>query len=474
MWQRCHTSGEGKNVSGLLAGVDVGTTNCKVGVYTLDGTAVVERRRPTPADAGNLVSGVLDDLRLCVETSGAPDAVGVTGVAEGGLPLDDELLPMGPMLWWYDKRATSEAGWLADRVGREALFGKTGVYVSARTPLASWLWLRRHQPALLDRMRVWVGIPELIATVLAGTPLAHRTFAGRSGAYDQLADRYDDDLLDLAGIRAGQLAEQQVGSAVAGPLPVGTPVVVAGHDHLVAAHAVGAREPGDVVDSLGTAEAVVTVSERVAPRTAAGTGTSWNRTADGTRWAMVSGFPHCGRLLEWLCSLASPAGDVAGLEKATAAVDRRPTGIVVLPYLEGLGAPAPDPHRRLTVHDLAPGQGLPDVLVGALEGASYHARWLAEHHAELTDTKLHAVTVLGGPSRGAAWMKVKAHVMPGPVRTTATADAACAGAALLAGVATGLPAPVLRSDVLARDDLLADRYDAIYRGGFLSRVREVA
>ena len=71
-------------------------------------------------------------------------------------------------------------------------------------------------------------------------------------------------------------------------------------------------------------------------------------------------------------------------------------------------------------------------------------------------------------------MAVKAHVMPGPVRVTAAADAACAGAALLAGAALGMPSPVLRSDVLARDDLLADRYDAIYRGAFLPRVREVA
>jgi xylulokinase len=275
-------------------------------------------------------------------------------------------------------------------------------------------------------------------------------------------------------VRAGQLPEQQVGAAATGPLPVGTPVVVAGHDHLVAAHAAGAREPGDVVDSLGTAEAVVTVSERVAPRAAAGSGMSWNRTVDGTRWAMVSGFPHCGRLLRWLCSLSSPAGDLAGLEKVAESVGTRPTGIVVLPYLAGRGAPAPDPDQRLSVHGLAPGQALPDVIVASLEGVCYHARWLAEHNGEHAGTKLGDVTVFGGPSRGTAWMTAKAHVMPGAVRVTANADAACAGAALLAGVAVGLPAPVLRSDALPRDDILADRYDAIYRDGFLSRVREVA
>jgi len=35
-------------------------------------------------------------------------------------------------------------------------------------------------------------------------------------------------------------------------------------------------------------------------------------------------------------------------------------------------------------------------------------------------------------------------------------------------------APVPRSDAAPRDDLLANRYDVIYRDGFPSRVREVA
>ncbi|HEX6360491.1 FGGY-family carbohydrate kinase [Actinophytocola sp.] len=461
-------------MTALLAGIDVGTTNCKVGVYTLDGIAVVERRRATPADAGNLVAGVFEDLRDCLDAAAStPVAVGVTGVAEGGVPLDHDLNPMAPLLWWHDERASAEARWLAGEVGRAELFVATGVDVGPGTPLATWMWLRRHQPDVVDGMRVWVGAPELVATMLCGAPLSHRTFAGRSGAYDQLRDRYDHNLLDIAAVRETQLPAHVTGAATRGPLPVGTPVVVAGHDHLVAAHAAGARDPGDVVDSLGTAEAVVTVSERVAPRAAAGSGMSWNRSADGTRWAMVSGFPHCGRLLRWLCSLASPAGDLAGLEKVAESVGARPTGIVVLPYLAGRGAPAPDPDQRLAVHDLTPGQALPDVIVAALEGVSYHARWLAEHHAEQAGTKLGGVTVFGGPGQDTAWMAAKAHVMPGEVRVTADADAACAGAALLAGAAVGLPAPVLRSDVLPRDDILADRYDAIYRDGFLSRVREV-
>ncbi|OLF13515.1 FGGY-family carbohydrate kinase [Actinophytocola xanthii] len=448
-----------------LAGVDVGTTNCKVGLYTVDGTPVVQRRRPTPADAGELVAGVLEDLRDCVEEAGPPLAIGVTGVAEGGVPLDAELRPLRPLLWWHDDRAEEQARWLARRVGRTPIFTTSGVDVAAKTPLATWLWLRHNEPDSLDRMRCWTSVPDLVATALCGSPLTDRTLAGRTGAFDQRADRWDEDLLALAGIRPAQLP-----GLVQAETAAGIPVVVAGHDHLVAAHAAGARAPGAVVDSLGTAEAVVTTTAEPPGAEAAGTGMSWNRSADGAAWAMVSGFPHSGRLVEWLRSLT--AGDYDTLERLADAV-RRPTGIVVLPYLSGRAAPDPDPDRRLSVHGLGREHGLADMLVAVLEGACFHVRWMAERQADHAGSGLGTLTVLGGPSRGRALVDIKAHVMPGPTSLCTAGEAACTGAALLAGRAVGLPAPVLERTPLPRDDVLADRYDPIYRD-FLSRAQEAA
>jgi hypothetical protein len=66
------------------------------------------------------------------------------------------------------------------------------------------------------------------------------------------------------------------------------------------------------MDSVGTAEAVVTVSERVALRAAASFGMSRNWTADGTRCVWLSGFPRCDRLLPRLPSRSDtrPRDDV--------------------------------------------------------------------------------------------------------------------------------------------------------------------
>lgn len=452
----------------VLIGVDVGTTNCKVGVHSPGGALLAMRRRPTPRDPTELVEGVLGDLWRCLGGR-RPLAVGITGVAEGGVPLDGDLRPAGPLVWWHDRRAEDAARRLADEVGRPELFDRTGVDISAKTPLALWRWYRDNG-GLPRHLRSFVGVPELIATALCGEPFTDPTLAGRSGAFDQRACRFDEDLLALAGIRAARLPEPRGAGTARHVLPTGTPVFVTGHDHLVAAYAAGARRPGDVADSLGTAEAVVTIADAPPPDGLAGTGVSWNRTADGRHWALVSGFPCSGGLVDWLRSVR--ADDYDTLDRLAGDV-RKPTGVVVLPYLGGRAAPRPAPGRGLSVRGLATGDGFAELVVAVLEGASCHARWMAEHQARQTGGTLGAVTVLGRPARARAWLSVKAHVLPGPVRLLRTEDAACAGAAALAGRALGLPAPVADVVTVARDDDLADRYDSAYRD-FLSHVGEVA
>ncbi|HEU5110001.1 MAG TPA: FGGY family carbohydrate kinase, partial [Micromonosporaceae bacterium] len=219
----------------LLAGIDVGTTNCKVGLYTDGGRRVAQVRRPTPGDGEALVGGVLADLAACVRRAGEPpEALGITGMAETGVALDPALRPLHPMLRWDDPRGAGEAGLIERQVGATALFTATGVRLAAKTPLARWLWLRNNEPGVLAGMRTWVGAPDLVATALLGEPVTDPTLAGRTGAFNQHTGAYDADLAGLGGLRTGQLP--RVVHGVAGRvaperagLRAGTPVVVAGH-----------------------------------------------------------------------------------------------------------------------------------------------------------------------------------------------------------------------------------------------------
>ncbi|NUW34329.1 carbohydrate kinase [Nonomuraea sp. SMC257] len=469
-----------------LAGVDVGTTHVKVGFHDENGRCVAEVRRPTPRELPALVAAVRAGLAGCAARTGRrPDAIGVTGMAETGVPLDAEGRPLTPFLWWTDPRGAEEAAELA----RDAvtLFGVTGHRATAKTPLARWLWLRRHERAVLDRMRWWAGAPDAVAHALTGALRTHETLAARTLAYDLAGHTYEPDLLALAGLTPEVLppvagAVEPVGRAVAGldGVTPGTPVVIAGHDHMVGCWAAGVRRPGDAGDSLGTAEAVmVPATAPPDPRTGLGLGITADPSLDGRHVVLVGGLSSSGALFDWLLDLLAPApgsGSGAGSGSGSGSGDRYavlprllegvrlPTGIVVEPYLRGRAAPAPDPRRRLTLEGLDAAHGAGDLLAAAVEGTCLHTRWtLAELTAE-TGTAAERLVVFGGQVRIPLWMRVKAAVSVPPVEVVRAGDAVCAGAALVAGQAGGSldDVPVLPREPEPRDPALAAAYDTVY------------
>jgi sugar (pentulose or hexulose) kinase len=248
--------------------------------------------------------------------------------------------------------------------------------------------------------------------------------------------------------------------------------VIAGHDHLVAGYAAGVRRPGEQMDSMGTAEAVFTIARDVPADLPAGTGVSWNRFVDGTHYCLISGFPGAGGLLDWFAEGYLGLGGQAGYRRFGELVDavgQRPTGIVVEPYLSGRAAPAPDPRRGLGVHGVRLRHTIGDLALALLEGACAQVRWLAGQHLGLVGAAGPGPTVVaGGPTRSRTWMRVKAAVGPGPLRVVEDPDAACAGAALLAGDAgLGVPAPVLTASPVTTDEQERERYDRFYRESFL-------
>jgi len=467
----------------VLAGVDVGTTNTKVGMYRLDGSRLAVRAWPTPADADKLVTTVLDGMASLVDRAGQPPAaVGVAGMAETGVTVAADLTPLHPLILWRDQRGAEGVERIRAEVGAAELFALTGVTLGVKTPLARWRWLTDTRPELLTGGRMWLGAPDLVAAALIGEPVTDLTLAGRTGGADVRTGRWHPDLLAAAGVDPARLPRivpsgQPAGrcataAARSAGLRVGTPVVVAGHDHLVAGYAAGVRRPGEQMDSMGTAEAVFTLTADAPADLPPGTGTSWNRFVDGTHYCLISGFPGSGRLVDWFTSrflgLSGSPGN-ARFEALVDSVQRRPTGIVVEPYPSGRAAPVPDPGRGLAVHGVRPRHTLADLALALLEGASAQARWMAEEQARALAVESPSRTVVaGGPTRSRAWMRVKAAVTPGDLRVVDDPDAVCAGAALLAAqVGLGAPATALAVSPVTPDEPERQRYEHFYRDGFL-------
>lgn len=451
-------------------GVDVGSTNTKVVLAEVtDDAAVVERSvasAPTPPDPRGLLAVVVRLAREVLAGSAEPPAaIGVASMAETGVPLADDGAPLTDLLRWDGHRAGAQADALARDLGREVLFAATGVRPSAKVPLATLAWLRDVHPDTHRAVARWAGVADLVTLALTGELVTDHTLAGRTMAYRLPADgalpgpSFDGDLLAAVGLRpehlprvaspletAGRLdpggtAATWGGAAqalVAAGVAAGTPVVVAGHDHAVGTWAAGVRRPGERADSLGTAEAVLTVlGARPEPAAVQRAGMSHVRTVDGRHDALLAGSSSAGAMLGWLRDRLRVESLDEHLDAALAAAraDGRPSGVVVLPYVAGRQSPHPDPSARVRVEPEVDGVLLTRAV---LEGVCLQARWMLDTQAALGATAPDGpLTVLGAALAVPAWAWTKRHTTPGAIRSVSATEPVATGAALLALVRSG-------------------------------------
>ena len=275
----------------VFVGVDVGTTRIKAVAIDAAGRVRHDAELRTPWRAGGVE---IDPDELATAAAGVaaraagddPAAgVGVTGMAETGVLVDGHDRPLAPAIAWHDKRGD------VDRIARElgeATFRRTtGLPLTSLPSLGKLLLLPRTGEA-----RSFYSVSEWVIRRLGARPVAELSLASRTGLFDLAAARPWDAALDLLGL-PGLLPEPVLAGTPAGTahgpdVPAGlrgAVLTVAGHDHQVAAYAAGTAVDGALLDSLGTAEALVRFCRAPVPPddvdalTAAGLAIGWGVVA---------------------------------------------------------------------------------------------------------------------------------------------------------------------------------------------------
>jgi len=418
----------------LALGVDVGSTNVKAALVTTEGEEVAGWAAATPDDAGELIGLV---RRLVSDAVGAaasrPVAIGIAGMAESGVPLDADDVPITRILRW-DQGGSDE-----DVEAIAAVAPPAGVRLSRKSTIVLLRALGRRDPEALRRMRRWAGATELGAFALTGELVTEPALAARTNAYD-------DRRLEVAGLRREHLPPVRDDGA-AGRWN-GIPVFVVGHDHTVGAWGAGARDPGGTADSVGTSEALVAIAERVDRAAAAAAGMSVTRTANGRHEQLLAGSASGGAMIQWW-RRHDPDGERLDALLAALSPIERTSDVLVLPYPSGRQSPAPDPVPRVVVGD----GSSEDRVLGLLQALVFQARWMREEQQRILGSELAPPIAFGAPlQRNPAWAALAATAAPGLRLVRAAHPVACSAGLLAAsrvGAAVGAlaaepvePAPV--------------------------------
>lgn len=485
-----------------LIGLDIGTTTIKAVRYDADlGRVVSEAARPTPTDHPLAGWSEHDPEQLwqtaaaCLaEVAGGLPVAGlaVSSFAEAGLPLDAANRPLYPIIAWYDRRSAPQAAWWETRLTVAELHTITGQRVGPSFGVNKWLWLREHEPDVAARMSKWLSTPDYLLARLTGEQATDYTMASRTLLLDQHSRDWSARLLALAELEQSHLPRLLPSGTVIGQvtaaasaqtgLPIGTPCVLGGHDHLCAALAAGAYQPGAVTDSSGTAQAVLMVLPAFATSSiVAEYGFACYAHVVPGQYVLKGGGKAAGGAVDWLARQlygpGTPLNEEVYLALTTAAesgVGRR-AGPLWLPHLIGSGTPTGDTLSRAALVGLQIEHERGDIFRGLLESLAFWLRHNLEVMRSLTGQEVGEIMLLGGITRLRLLSQLKADVLNLPVLLPSEGNASAIGAALLAGLGAGIFASPAAAVASRRDNLTALQpdlqralwYEQVYRQAYL-------
>jgi len=222
-------------------------------------------------------------------------------------------------------------------------------------------------------------------------------------------------------------------------------LVSGGHDQACASVGSGVVEAGRAMVSTGTAEVVEVATRTPALNDALRRGniSVYRHVVPGLYLAMT--LNHSGGLLlrwfrdtlcRWECERAQTLGEDA-YDLILSGVPAGPTSLMVLPHFSGSGTPWFDTASKGAILGLTFATTQGAIAKAILEGLCFELRVNLDllRDAGVEIEELHAV---GGGARSPLWLQLKADICRMPLRVPQVTDAACLGAALLAGVGAGV------------------------------------
>lgn len=487
-----------------LLGIDVGTTHCKAGLFNPDGTALHLASRPTnlrygsdgvayydPEELWDTIAGVIREATASTDPARIA-AVGIASMAETGLLLDrDTFAPRCNLLPWFETCSALEGQFISAQADAWERFCKTGIRSGAKTSLAKLLWLRARD-ASITRRAIWLSTADYILFRLTGGIATDYSLAGRTDAFRIDHKCWEQDWIRSFGLEPELFptalpSGTRAGTTRAGfdslGLRKGIPVSVAGHDHVCAAVGVGI-EQGRVLDSIGTAEALVgTLDEQPLSKAQFQSGLDFGCYPVPGQYHWMGGLLAAGGSIEWLRSiLGEPALSYAEMSALLDRASARPTGIFYFPFLLDNGSSTPAQRGGAAIVGLDYAHGRADLVKAVLEGTAYEFERLTCTARRVTGMEIESFIATGGGTRNRGWMQIKADVSGCRYDIASTPEATVLGAALIAGVGGGLFADIEEAATAARaahvtsifpDPERHQMYARLYQNGYLALAKSL-
>ena len=452
-----------------ILGVDVGTSGTKTVLFDQMGVPVASAIKEYPLHQpqnGWAEQDPMDWWNACVTTikqvvSGSGidpkkiNGIGISGQMHGLVMLDSSGSVLRNSIIWCDGRTGEECKEITETIGADKLIKITANPALTGFTAGKILWVRKNEPQIYEKCRHILLPKDFIRYKLTGSFAAEVSDASGMNLLDVPNRCWSQEILDKLNIDRSLLGEVYESYQVTGKvtneasnitgLAVGTPVVGGAGDNAAAAIGTGVVENGQAFTTLGTSGVIFAHMNKVSidPK---GRVHTFCAAVPG-EWTVMSCTLSAGGSLQWFRNNfyrnemdAAKSMEVDIYELMDLQASKKPVGanrLLFLPYLMGERSPILDPDARGVFFGLSGIHTKGDMLRAVMEGISYSQRDCLDVLTEMGVT-FKEMLATGGGSRSRFWRQMLADNYNCPVTTLKNPEGPALGAAILAGVGTGL------------------------------------
>ncbi len=448
----------------VVLAIDAGTTGVRTLAVGADARPVAAAYReftqhfPRPGwvehDADEILVAVLATLadvhRSVTDAGHTVAALGITDQRETVVAWDRRTgRPRHRAIVWQDRRTAATCERLRAEGHEPFVRARTGLLLDPYFSATKLGWLLTDGGVTADADLLVGTIDAWLTWNLTGGPdggvhATEPSNASRTLCYDLNTRDWSDDLCALFGVPRAALPELRPSS---GRFGVTSPERAAGlavplsgvaGDQQASLFGQACTEPGMTKNTYGTGSFVLMNVGDTLPAPADGvlTTVAW-QIGDVVTYALEGAVFVTGAALQWLRDGLGIIADAAEAGPLAASVPDT-GGVVFVPALTGLGAPAWDPYARGTIVGITRGTTRAHLVRAAVEAMAWQTRDVVDAMTAATGRTIRALRVDGGASAMDLLCAFQADVLGVEVRRSAVRETTALGAAFLAGIAEGV------------------------------------
>lgn len=383
-------------------------------------------------------------------------ALGISVQGETLILVDEKGVPIDNAIIWLDNRAQEEAKILSNEFSDQLAYKITGqVKIVPTWPATKILWLKRNKNEIFEKAYKFLLLEDYFIFKLTGKYVAESSLLSSTLYWNIKTKKWWGEMLDYLGVSEEKLPEiRESGEIVDYILPevakeLGVDknmiITTGALDQAAGAIGVGNVKPGIFSENTGAALAICATvnSPFLDPQNKMPC--HYHGIPD---LYMAHTFTSGGMVLKWFrdkfCQAEIELSNLLEkdsyklLDEEVKNIPPGCNGLVMLPHLEGAMAPEANSKAKGVFFGFTLHHSKPHIIRSTMEAIACIVRRNIDVLENL-GMKFEEVICSGGGAKSPIWNQMKADVLNKKIVTTTNdQDAACLGAAIIAGKAIGI------------------------------------